>query len=93
MFEELRHEIDRVMKKLPQRCKEVFYMSRFEGLNIREIAERTGTSTQNVEKHIARALTIFSRHFSGLDISPAGLVKFFFDFRGWFSGLLFVLIC
>ena len=74
MFEELRYEIDRVMQKLPQRCKEVFYMSRFEGLNTREIAERTGTSTQNVEKHIARALTIFSRHFSGLDISPAGLV-------------------
>lgn len=65
MFEELRAEMDRVMGKLPPRCKEVFYMSRIEGLNTREIAERTGTSTQNVEKHIARALNNFSRHFSG----------------------------
>lgn len=74
MFEELRAEMDRVMGKLPPRCKEVFYMSRIEGLNTREIAERTGTSTQNVEKHIARALNIFSRHFSGLDISSVGLI-------------------
>ncbi|MBR5384777.1 MAG: RNA polymerase sigma-70 factor [Bacteroidales bacterium] len=70
MFEELRKEIDRVMEKLPSKCREVFYMSRFEGLTIREIAERIDTSTQNVEKHIARALGIFSRHFAGLDIYP-----------------------
>lgn len=74
MFEELRVEIDRVMRKLPPRCKEVFYMSRFEGLNTREIAERTGTSTQNVEKHISRAMNIFSSHFSGLDIATVRLI-------------------
>ena len=70
MFEELRKEIDRVMVKLPSKCREVFYMSRFEGLTTREIAERIDTSTQNVEKHIARALGIFSSHFAGLDIYP-----------------------
>mgnify|MGYP002622419631 FL=1 len=74
MFEELRIEIDRVMRKLPARCKEVFYMSRFEGLNTREIAERIGTSTQNVEKHISKALGIFSAHFSGLDIATVRLI-------------------
>ena len=74
MYEDLRNEIKRVMRKLPPRCREVFYMSRFEGLNTREIAERTGTSSQNVEKHIARALAVFSRHFAGLDISRMELV-------------------
>ena len=73
MFAELRAEIDRVMATLPLKCREVFRMSRVEGLNTREIAERTGTSTQNVEKHIARALDIFARHFAGLDISMAGI--------------------
>lgn len=74
MFEELRSEIWRVMRKLPPKCREVFCMSRLEGLNTREIAERTGTSTQNVEKHINRALGIFSRHFAGLDIAVSELV-------------------
>ena len=74
MFEELRIEIDRVMRALPPKCQEVFYMSRFEGLNTREIAERIGTSTQNVEKHIAKALDVFSKHFSGLDIATVRLI-------------------
>ena len=74
MFEELKAEIARVIDKLPPKCREVFCMSRMEGLNTREIAERMGTSTQNVEKHIARALGEFSRHFSGLDISSAGII-------------------
>ncbi len=72
MFDELRAEIERVMQGLPPKCREVFYMSRFEGLNTREIAERTNTSMQNVEKHISKALDVFSAHFAGLDISPAG---------------------
>ena len=74
MYEELRLEINRVMATLPPKCREVFQMSRFEGLKVREIADRTNTSTQNVEKHIARALEVFSRHFAGLDISAGGLV-------------------
>ena len=69
MFVELRKEIDRVMGTLPPRCREVFYMSRFEGLNNREIAQRTRTSIQNVEKHISKALTVFSRHFGGLVVN------------------------
>lgn len=72
MFLELRTEIDKIMDILPPKCREVFYMSRFEGLNIREIADRIGTSTQNIEKHIARAKEVFASHFAGLDISSAG---------------------
>ncbi len=74
MYEELRIEIEKVMQKLPPKCSEVFRMSRFEGLNTRKIAERTGTSTQNVEKHISRALEAFYKHFAGLDIAPSGII-------------------
>lgn len=73
MLLDLKAEVDRVMGSLPPKCREVFWLSRFGGLNTREIAEHTGTSTQNVEKHIARAKEIFARHFAGLDISPAGI--------------------
>lgn len=69
MYLDLRKEVDRIMGKLPPRCREVFYMSRFEGLNNREIADRTQTSLQNVEKHISNALAVFSRHFSGLVVT------------------------
>ena len=74
LYEDLRNEIKKAMRKLPPRCREVFYMSRFEGLSTREIADRIGSSCQNVEKHIARALAIFTRHFAGLDISRLELV-------------------
>jgi len=74
MYEELRMEIDRIMETLPPKCREVFYMSRFEGLTTREIAAKTSTSPQNVEKHISRALSVFSTHFAGLDISYGGMI-------------------
>ena len=41
-----------------------FLLSRFRGLKNREIAEKLQISTTAVEKHIARALQYFSRHFS-----------------------------
>lgn len=74
LYEDLRREIRKVMRTLPPKCREVFSMSRFEGLTIREIADRIGTSSQNVEKHIARALSVFSHHFAGLDISRLEII-------------------
>lgn len=74
MLMELRSEIDRVMESLPPKCREIFRMSRIDGMNTREIADYTGTSTQNIEKHIARAKDIFARHFAGLDISGSGIL-------------------
>ena len=68
MYEELRLEIERITRTLPEKCREVFRMSRFEGLSTREISERIHTSTQNVEKHLARAMERFSRHFAGLSL-------------------------
>ncbi|WP_232628381.1 RNA polymerase sigma factor [Methylobacterium sp. Leaf118] len=42
--------------QLPPRCREVFLLSRFEGLPNGEIAARLGISRNMVEKHIIRAL-------------------------------------
>ena len=49
---------------MPDRSREIFLLSRFRGLKNREIAEKLQISTTAVEKHIARALQYFSRHFS-----------------------------
>lgn len=45
------------IENLPPRCREVFILSRFDGLSHPEIATRLGISRNMVEKHIIRALT------------------------------------
>ena len=40
LYQELEQQIQRIMDSLPARCREVFLLSRFQGLKNREIAER-----------------------------------------------------
>lgn len=63
LYKELQEQVDIVINTLPLRCREVFVMSRFDKKKNREIAEALNISTTAVEKHIAKALTTFSRHF------------------------------
>lgn len=63
LYKELQEQVDIVMYELPSRCREVFMMSRFKKMKNREIAEVLQISTTAVEKHIAKALAHFSRHF------------------------------
>jgi RNA polymerase sigma-70 factor (ECF subfamily) len=46
----------RAIEKLPNRCQEVFILSRLHGLSNGEIAGRLSISRNMVEKHIIRAL-------------------------------------
>ena len=65
--DELSSQIGRVMSRLPEKCREVFMMSRFQGMKNREIASMLGISEKAVEKHISKALRIFKEelHRSG----------------------------
>ena len=63
LFEELQQQVNAVIDTLPERCREVFLLSRFEGLKNREIAEKLNISTTAVEKHISKAIAFFSKHF------------------------------
>lgn len=49
-------EIDALLRRLPDRPRRAFLMSRLEGLSYGVIAERLGVSVSSVEKYIARAL-------------------------------------
>jgi RNA polymerase sigma-70 factor (ECF subfamily) len=60
---ELEEEINNTLHKLPEKCREVFLMSRMEGLKNREIAEKLGINIKNVERHITRALKTFRLQF------------------------------
>ena len=44
LYEELQREVQKAVDALLDRCREVFRMSRFEGLKNREIAARLGIS-------------------------------------------------
>jgi RNA polymerase sigma-70 factor (ECF subfamily) len=46
----------RAIEKLPNRCQEVFILSRLHGMTNGEIAARLGISRNMVEKHIIKAL-------------------------------------
>lgn len=55
-IKELTKEIDGVLGGLPNRCREIFYLSRNEQLTNKEIASRLGISIRTVETQISIAL-------------------------------------
>lgn len=48
--------INKAVDSLPEKCREVFILSRMEGLKYREIAERLNISTKTVENQMITAL-------------------------------------
>ncbi len=61
LCDELRRQIHDVLSRLPERSRQVFVMSRFEGLKNREIAERLDISVKVVEKHVSKALAMLRK--------------------------------
>lgn len=53
---ELQAAVHEALAQLPPRCREVFHLSRAEGLRNADIAERLGISVKGVEAQVARAL-------------------------------------
>jgi RNA polymerase sigma-70 factor (ECF subfamily) len=56
--DELQAIIDRAIDELPERCRLVFSLSRFEELSYKEIAEQLDISTKTVENQISKALKL-----------------------------------
>ncbi len=57
-FNELRNEIERSVKALPEKCQLVFRMSREGDMSDKEIARDLNISQKTVEAHISRAIKI-----------------------------------
>jgi RNA polymerase sigma-70 factor (ECF subfamily) len=62
---ELRRRLERAMRNLPRPTREVFLAHRLDDMPYREIAERTGLSVRDVERHIARAICAIDRSLNG----------------------------
>lgn len=55
---ELEHHIAEALNDLPQQCRTIFQMSRFEELKYKEIASHLGISVKTVENQMGKALKI-----------------------------------
>lgn len=73
LYDELQRQIDRVMERLSPRTRQIFIMSRTEGMKNREIAQQLGISVKIVERHIGKALALFRKNISQSPASVMGL--------------------
>ena len=55
---ELENKLREALNELPEQCRTVFQLSRFEDMKYREIAERLGISIKTVENHMGKALKL-----------------------------------
>ena len=55
---ELETKISSALDKLPERCRQVFMLNRFEDLKYKEVAEKLGISIKTVEVQMSKALKI-----------------------------------
>ncbi|HVW98724.1 MAG TPA: RNA polymerase sigma-70 factor [Mucilaginibacter sp.] len=75
---ELKSTVLAAAEKLPEKCRDVFLMSRVDQLSHREIAEKTGIAEATVRKHIQKALRILRDEFrdNQYDLMLVGMLIF-----------------
>lgn len=57
-LDELKERIDKAFKKIPEKCRSIFEMSRYEGKKYQEIAEELSLSIKTIENQMGKALKI-----------------------------------
>lgn len=72
---ELEKKLDEALRDLPEQCRTIFQMSRFEELKYLEIADRLGISVKTVENQMGKALRILRSKLS--EFLPILLFIFF----------------
>jgi RNA polymerase sigma-70 factor (family 1) len=76
-YNSLLQYVSELVEKLPERRKEIFIKSRFEGYSVKEISEELKLSHKTVENQLTNALKFIR---AGLHEENIGLVLFFFLF-------------
>ena len=62
---ELEARLQLALEELPEQCRTIFQLSRFEELKYREIAMRMGLSIKTVENQLSKALKIMRKRLKG----------------------------
>jgi len=78
MEERLIQELNFAIEKLPDKCRQILILSKFEGLKNRDVARKLGISVKAVEKQLAIARKKIADH---LEVRyPMGLALFYLLF-------------
>ena len=64
-LKELQKDIDKAINELPEQCRTIFQLSRFEDLKYRDIADKLGISVKTVENQMGKALRTLRTKLSG----------------------------
>ncbi|WP_372934180.1 RNA polymerase sigma-70 factor [Mariniphaga sediminis] len=72
---ELETLFEKSLEKLPPRCREIFVLSRIDGVKNQQIAEKFGISKRTVELQISNALKLLRKDLS--PYLPLSLLYFF----------------
>ncbi len=63
---ELNEKISQALDKLPEKCREVFMLCRFEDMKYKEVADKLGISQKTVEAQMSKALKILREELKDL---------------------------
>ncbi|MDQ6476960.1 RNA polymerase sigma-70 factor [Dyadobacter sp. LHD-138] len=69
---ELEDRLDLALKELPEKCRTIFQMSRFEELKYQEIADKLDIPVKTVENQMGKALKLLRLKL--VDFLPAALI-------------------
>jgi len=67
-YRDVKEKVDQLINKLPERQKEIFILSRTEGLSHKEIAEKLGINTKTVEYHITLAVKYLKENLKSMGV-------------------------
>ncbi len=76
-YRELEKLIRTTIDSLPEKCREVFELSRFKGLKYQQIAELMGISVKTVEAQMSKALRVLRDKLSGYTNGLFAVLIFF----------------
>jgi RNA polymerase sigma-70 factor (ECF subfamily) len=76
LVKELEEKLREAMNALPQQCRTIFQLSRFEGLKYQEIADQLGISVKTVENQMGKALK--QLRIKLIDYLPIFILAFFY---------------
>jgi RNA polymerase sigma-70 factor (ECF subfamily) len=55
---ELEQRLEKALRELPEQCRTIFQLSRFDELKYKEIADKLGLSVKTVENQMGKALRL-----------------------------------
>ena len=74
LMADLENKLNQALSELPEQCRTIFQMSRFEELKYQEIADRLGLSVKTIENQMGKALKLLRLKL--VDFLPAAILTF-----------------